>query len=73
MNMITANRLASHDIAIVTVAKDYACIGTFRITTLNMIKKGIIFLAEIKYKWTANKVVCGDIGIVTDALKVSFP
>ena len=32
MSMITADRAACHDIAIVTVAKDYACIGTFRIT-----------------------------------------
>ena len=38
-----------------------------------MIQKGIFFLAEIKYKCTANKVVSGDIGIVTDALNVSFP
>ena len=36
MSMMTANRLASHDIAIVTVAKDYACIGMFRITNTNL-------------------------------------
>ena len=39
MSMITANRLACHDIAIATVAMDYAYIGMFRISnTLHDLK-----------------------------------
>ena len=64
--MVTADRVAYHDIAIVTVAKDYAFVQNNQHLTC--------FKMSLSYSLRSNvnvllTVVCTDIGIVTDTLK----
>ena len=57
MSMITADRVACHDIGIITVAKDYnVCL---EYPTPNMLENVIFLLAEVKCKYTTERVVHG--------------